>query len=396
MVRGRGGRDPTSWLVPLAVMTVIGVAGLLADSGLPAGAPGVATVCLLVVAAVLSVVALSDRVSDLRLVVPALVGTGLCGAAVDWWSDGGFVVGYLALVGLALRTPRRIAIPAAAPVVGTIAVVEASDSPTPAATILSVLVGFGFLFITSAFAAVSRDARRRAEVLLAQEAALRAQETATIQAREEAAALAERSRLARELHDVLAYSLAALSAQLEGARLTAIGAGAGAKLVGQITAAHRLTRIGVLNARRALLMLREEDIPGTAGLPDLVSQSATAAGLPIAFQEEGTPRPLQREAGLMVYRTVQEALTNVAKHAGQGAQAVVRLTWAANELVVAVSDSGGNGADAGLPASGFGLTGMAERAALHGGQLDAGRSDHGFTVRLRLPLRPEERSGAAS
>jgi signal transduction histidine kinase len=396
MVRGADGRDPRSWLVPLAVMAIIGVAGIMADSGLPGGAAGLATVALLVVAAMLSVVALLDRVTDLRVVVPALIGAGLCGAVVDWWSDGGFVIGYLALVGLALRAPRRIALPAAAPVVGAIAIVEASDSPTPGATILSVLVGFGFLFITSAFAAVSLDARRRAERLLAQEAALRAQETATFEAREQAAALAERSRLARELHDVLAHSLAALSAHLERARLTAIGAGAGAKLVGQITAAHQLTRIGMLNARRALLMLRQEETPGPAGLPDLVSQSAAASGLAIVFQEEGTPQPLGREAGLTVYRTVQEALTNVAKHAGRGAQAAVRLTWAPDELVVAVFDSGGDGAGAGLPSSGFGLTGMAERAALQGGSLDAGRGDHGFTVRLRLPLCAQERSDAVA
>jgi signal transduction histidine kinase len=178
--------------------------------------------------------------------------------------------------------------------------------------------------------------------------------------------------------------------------LTAIGAGAGAKLVGQITAAHRLTRIGMLNARRALLMLREEDTPGTAGLPELVSQSAAASGLPIAFQEEGAPQPLDPEAGLMVYRTVQEALTNVAKHAGRGAQAVVRLTWAPDELTVAVSDSGGDGVDACLPSGRFGLISMAERAALHGGLLEAGPGDLGFKVRLRLPLRPPEPADAAS
>lgn len=397
MVRGADGHDLRSWVVPLAAMALIGVAGLVADNGLPSGPAGAATVCLLAGAAVLLVVALSPLVSDLRVVVPALLGAGLCGAGVDWWSDGGFVIGYLALVGLALRAPRRIALPAAAPVVGLIAAAEAHDSLTPATTIMSVLLGFGFLFITSAFAAVSREARLRAEAKLAQEEALRAQEAATSEARARAAALAERSRLARELHDVLAHSLAALSLQLEGARLMAVGAGAGARLVEQITAAHRLSRIGMLNARRALLMLREDEAPGPAGLPDLVSQSAAASGIPVAFQVEGIPQPLAPELGLAVYRTVQEALTNVAKHAGHGSRAVVRLTWTPDEVEVAVCDNGGDGVGAGLPSSGFGLMSMAERAALHGGRLDASRGEDGFTVRLRLPLRPgsRERSDAA-
>jgi len=376
--------------MPLAAMTMIGAgAGILADEGLPSGAAGPATVSLLMAAAALSAVALSKQVADRRVVAPALVGVGLCGAGLDWWSDGGFVVGYVALVGLALRVPRRTALVAAIPAVGAIAVAEAHDSAAPASAVMSVLVGFGFLFITSAFAAVSVEARRHAEELLAREAALRAQEAATVEAREHAAALAERSKLARELHDVLAYSLASLAAQLESARLMAINTQAGAELVEQIRSAHRLTRIGMQNARRALQMLREEETPGPSGLPSLVSQSAAASGIPISFRVEGTPQPLAHDAALTVYRTVQEALTNVAKHAGRGAHAVVQLTWSQANVEVAISDRGGDRAGAGLPASGFGLTAMAERAVLLGGQIDLWHTEHGFTVRLRLPVQAD-------
>ena len=321
-----------------------------------------------------------------------LVGVGLCGAGVAWWSDGGFVIGYVSLVGLALRLPRRAALLAATPVVAAIALAEAHDAAAPAEAIMSVLLGFGFLFITTAFAAVSLDARHRAEQMLAREAALRAQEealraqeAATSEARAHAAALAERSRLAHELHDVLAHSLAALSVQLEAARLTAIGAGAGAELAGQIGAAHRLARIGMLNARLALQMLRDEEAPGPGSLPELVAQTEAATRIPITFRVEGTPRPVPPDVGLTVYRTVQEALTNVAKHAGHGARAAVLLTWAPAEIGVMVCDSGGDGAGAGLPSPGLGVTGMAERAALHGGRLEAGPGEHGFTVRLRVP-----------
>jgi signal transduction histidine kinase len=98
-----------------------------------------------------------------------------------------------------------------------------------------------------------------------------------------------------------------------------------------------------------------------------------------------------------VYRTVQEALTNVAKHAGRGAHAVVRLVWGPAEVEVTVSDGGGDGVDSGLPASGFGLMSMAERAELLGGQLDVWRAEQGFTVRLRLPaqLAPQERNSVS-
>lgn len=382
--------------MPLAAITMLGVgAGILLDTGLPPGGAGPLTVGLIAMAAGLSAVALSARVTDLRVVTPALVGVGLCGAGVAWWSDGGFVIGYVALVGLALRLPRRAALLGAVPVVAAIALAEAHDAAAPVEAIMSVLLGFCFLFITTAFAAVSLDARRRAEQMLAREAALRAQgealrqqEAAASEARANAAALAERSRLAHELHDVLAHSLAALAVQLEAARLTAIGAGAGAELVGQIGAAHRLTRIGMLNARRALQVLRDGETPGPGNLPELVSQTAAAAQIPISFREEGAPRPVPPEVGLTVYRAVQEALTNVTKHAGHGAHASVLLVWAQAEIGVLVCDSGGDGTDAGLPSSGLGLSGMAERAARYGGHLDAGPGESGFTVRLRLPLYP--------
>lgn len=103
-------------------------------------------------------------------------------------------------------------------------------------------------------------ARRQAEALLAQEAAAG-------EARERVAVLAERSRLARDLHDVLAHSLSVLAVQLEAVRLTAITTAAGGYLVGQITHAHELTCIGVLNARRALAVLRDGEPTGPDSLP---------------------------------------------------------------------------------------------------------------------------------
>ena len=376
---GARSQETRSWLAPLLLIAVVGVAGGILAGGLPAGDAGPATVGLLAAAAALSVAGLSAWGGGLRVAVPALMGVGLCGAGLDQLADGsGYVIGYMAVAGLALRTPPRVAVLAGSPVVAAIAVEEALDSANPAATSLAVLSAFGFLFTISEFAVTSLGARHQAEALLAQEAAAG-------EARERAAVLAERSRLARDLHDVLAHSLSVLAVQLEAARLTAITTAAGGNLVGQITHAHKLTCVGVLNARRALAMLRDDEPPGPASLPGLVSDTATALGIPIALEVDGTPCALEADGGLMLYRVVQEALANVAKHAGRGARVTVRLAWTQGGVEVSVVDSGGDGAGAGLPSGGFGLTSMAERAALKGGRLRAEHSGDGFAVRLWLP-----------
>jgi signal transduction histidine kinase len=374
-------RDVRSWLAQVGVFTMVGVGIGVAVEGLPPGRAGAAEVGLLIAASACWGVALSERVRNLRVVVPTLVALGLCGAALDWLqSDGpGFVVGYMALAGLAIRAPKWIALLAGAPVVMAIAIADGRDSANPATAVLAVALGAGFLFGTSALIAFSRDAHARAEAMLAQEAALR-------EAHEQMAAMAERSRLARELHDVLAHCLSGLALQLEGARLLAIATTADTRLVGQISSARKLAQSGLLDARRALQTLRQDEQPGLAQLPYLVAETASTLGIVVAFKVEGAPRPLSSGASLTVYRVVQEALTNVAKHAGHGARVEVLLGWAPYTLDVTVADHGGDGMGAGLLPSGFGLTSMAERAALQGGQLEAGPSDEGYTVHLRLPL----------
>jgi signal transduction histidine kinase len=382
-------RDIQAWLSPLAMIVMIGVTAGIVATGVPGGTAGASTVAMLVGAAALSAVGLSKRVRDLWVIVPALIGVGLLGTGLDWQAEGGpgFIAGYVSLMGLALRTPRRVAILAGVPVVAATAVEETYQSANPTTTILAVLFASGLLFITSAFAAISLDARQHAEALLEQEAA-------TSEARQRAAALAERSRLARDLHDVLAHNLSALAVQLEATRLLAINMGAGSKLVGQVTSARQLTCIGMLEARRALHMLRDGETPGQASLPHLISETAATLGIPMTLEVRGVPRPLGGEAELTLYRVVQEALTNVAKHAGRGARAGVRLVWTSGGVEVSIADSGGDGIGAGLPSSGCGLSGMTERATLIGGRLHAGRSDDGFAVQLWLPARarPEPRA----
>jgi signal transduction histidine kinase len=380
---GTANRHIRSWLVPVGAVTILGVgAGILIDEA-PAGAGVGVSVALLILASACWTVGLSERVRDPRLVVSALIGLGLCGAGLDWpQSDGpGLVTGFMALAGLALRVPRLVALLAAMPVVVAIAVSDAHEAANPASTVLTVAMGAAFLFVTSALAALSRDAHQRAEALLAQEATIR-------EAREQIAALAERSRLARELHDILAHSLAGLAVQLEGAQLRAAETAADAVLAEKVTRARQLARDGMLNARRALRALRGDELPKTGQLPQLVSNTASVLGVPVTLCVNGAPRALAPEAALAAYRTVQEALTNVAKHAGRGARASVVFAWEPESLDISVADHGGDRAVMRAAPGGFGLTGMAERAAVCGGRLEAGHTGGGFTVRLRLPLSP--------
>ena len=127
-------------------------------------------------------------------------------------------------------------------------------------------------------------------------------------------------------------------------------------------------------------------MPGPEALPSLVEQHERTTGCPCTFEVTGQPLPLAPDAQLAVYRAAQEALANSRKHA-TGAAVAVRLTWGDDSAVVEVVDSGGNDVHRTLHASGTGagLTGLAERAALAGGRLDAGPVADGFRVALSVP-----------
>ncbi|MET0423959.1 MAG: histidine kinase [Actinoplanes sp.] len=314
------------------------------------------------------------RLTRPAIVAPVLTAAGLSGALLDLLRpDGpGYVLGFMAVAAMGLRLPRRPALICGGLVVLGTALAEANSSQHGISAFLNLAIGGFFLFLASAFAQASRAARDEAEERLAQESAARA-------AREESARLAERARIARELHDVLAHTLAGLAVQLEGTRLLAGKTGADPRLVEQLVSAHSLARDGLAGARQVVETLRGDRPPGPQLIGDLVARAG--ATLTVA----GTPRPLPPEDGLALYRTVQEALTNAAKHAGPAATVLVELTWAPAEVRVAITDTGGR-TTTDLPAGGFGLTGLAERAALAGGQLTAGPTGTGWRVTLTLPL----------
>ncbi|NJC71035.1 two-component sensor histidine kinase [Planosporangium thailandense] len=369
-------------LVRLAGWATVGaVAVATVAAGLPAGpVAGVATVAVTVAGLALWCLALLPRVTAVPVLTAALVGTGLAGAAVDALhpSGPGIVLTCMAMAGLGFGVPRRPGLAGVAVIMLGAGWAEARASAHPLGAVLDLAAAAGFLYLAAAFAAVSRDAHTHSQALLEQEAATRA-------AREEAAVLAERGRLARELHDVLAHTLSGLAVQLEGARLLAERTGADPRLAEQVINAQRLARDGMVNAKRAVATLRGEALPGPEQLPALIEQTRLS-GLPVMLAVTGRPRPLPSESGLAVYRAVQEALTNAAKHAGRGATVTVALTWTDTALTAQVTDAGGDRVTAGLPSGGYGLAGLAERAALAGGRLDAGPTAEGWRVTLTMPI----------
>jgi len=222
------------------------------------------------------------------------------------------------------------------------------------------------------------------------------------QAREELARRAvteERLRLARELHDVVAHAMSVIAVQSGvGAHVASTQPEEAAKA---LTAIEVTSRAALEELRRLLGVLRQDSepqgdlspVPGLADLDSLLAEVAKA-GLGVRLRVEGTPSPLPAGVDLSAYRIVQEALTNVVKHAGP-ARAQVVVGYRDREVTVEVTDDGrGVGALAGdgRAGVGHGLIGMRERVAAFDGDLEAGpRPGGGFRVAARLPLAAERR-----
>jgi signal transduction histidine kinase len=202
-------------------------------------------------------------------------------------------------------------------------------------------------------------------------------------AQAQAVTLRERQHLAREMHDVLAHSLSALAVQLEGARLLARRTGADTSVVEAVERSHHLAKGGLEEARRAIEALRGGDMPGPDRLSELAEEFREQTGVDAALSFDGEPRELSSEARLAVYRTAQEALTNVRRHAA-AERVDMRLRYADDGTWLTVEDRGRhvNGSEPGL---GYGLTGMRERAELLGGRLAAAPTADGFRVELFIP-----------
>jgi signal transduction histidine kinase len=206
----------------------------------------------------------------------------------------------------------------------------------------------------------------------------------------EAVAL-ERATIARELHDLVAHSMAVIVLQAQAARRVLGTDPAAAD--GALAAIESTGREGMTELRRLLDVLHVEEVaddleprPGLAHLPAL-AERVGRAGMPVTVAVDGRERPLPPGVDLSAYRIVQEALTNALRHAGR-ASARVGVTYRADEVEVQVSDDG-TGTVVPEAGGGHGLAGMRERVRLFGGTLEAGPTPTGgFSVRAVLPTGP--------
>ncbi|MER6747155.1 sensor histidine kinase [Streptomyces fungicidicus] len=239
---------------------------------------------------------------------------------------------------------------------------------------------------------------RRAYFAQLEERAARLEKEREAQAK--VAVAAERARIARELHDVVAHNVSVMVVQADGAAYVLDAAPDQAKKA--LETISSTGRQALAEMRRLLGVLRTGEHqeageyvpqPDVQQIEDLVEQ-CRGSGLPVDFRVEGTPRPLPSGVELTAYRIVQEALTNTRKHGGPDAGASVRLVYFDDGLGLLVEDDG-KGAphelyeEGGFDGQGHGLIGMRERVGMVGGTLDAGpRQGGGFRISVLLPLKP--------
>jgi signal transduction histidine kinase len=250
-------------------------------------------------------------------------------------------------------------------------------------------VALSFLqLVAFLLAGVLVRARRQAISMAARSAAL--------QRKAEQATAVERARIAREMHDIVAHHLSVIVLQAAGARASGRPAEATLEKI------ENSARQALTETRRLLGVLRDPDEetglapqPGIGDL-DALAASVQATGLPVNLVIDGDLGPLPATVDVSVYRIVQEALTNVLKHAGP-ARVDVTIGCAAEAVTIEVTDDGIGELSRPAAVSGHGLAGMRERAAVFGGELAAGpRPGGGYAVRARLPLGDGQPSGMLS
>ena len=367
-------------LIPPVFVVVVAVTF---SSGRNPGIPGRDVAAVLTVGAfalgALGALTARYRRTAVRIVFAAvLVASSV--ALIGLQPDGPGLAGLMAgLVLLAPRVPDRF--PIALSIAGitclaAVAVVISHGSPTLALLSALAIVGFPGMTLLARRLGQAND---QAERLL-----IELEGTHAAQAR--TAGLAERQRLAREMHDVLAHSLSGLMLQLEGARMLAAENPGDPRLPAVIERAHHLGKAGLDEARRAIGMLRDDELPGPERLARLAAQFQEVSGIPCLFTVPGQAHELPAEAGLAVYRVAQEALTNITKHA-RAERVVVHLGYeqCGTRLMVENFAISAHTQCATSGGSGYGLSGMRERAELLGGELTTAMTDGGFRVELRVP-----------
>ncbi|MFJ9247330.1 sensor histidine kinase [Streptomyces sp. NPDC101776] len=307
---------------------------------------------------------LAHRLWPSVALVAALLGLAIAGQAI------GFTVPALVVwCGCAVISLERLPIAVAVPVTSVSLAIFAAVNNDVWLTTTVTTAGLALAGYTLRLDA---EARGNAQRLLTQERLARTAEA-------ESAALAERARIAREIHDVLAHSLSAQLVHLEAARLLIERGADRETILERVVAARGMARDGLVETRQALSALRGEMSPLEDFLTEIVG---TTGGAEVTVT--GDRRQLPAEASQAVRRVAQEALTNVRKHA-PGAKVLLTLDYGEHEVTLDVRDSGGSPGELTGSGGGYGLLGMRERAELLGGSLRAGPDEEGFVVTLKVP-----------
>jgi signal transduction histidine kinase len=378
----RAQTTPVRWLRSLLIVSgalvLISAAGTRPRPGFEGSGLGVALALLGCVLGTAG--ALRDwwgRTDWQRAVPLALLS--LSAAGLFWLQPGGlgFLAAFVAatVAAMRLRGPWNLAVTVLA--AGGVTLARTQVPQPSLSSIASPALGVIAFYVIALLAQQWRAGQEQAETLLAE-----LEETRAAQA--QAAVLAERTRLAREMHDVLAHSLSGLLLQLAGARLLLAQTGADVEVVDAVDRAHHLARAGLEEARRAIGLLREDALPGPERLAALAGEFERDTGVPCCVEIGGEAQPLAADVRLTLYRVAQEALTNVRKHA-HATRVTVRLAYEPEGIRLVVEDTSTTGAAMVSDGGGYGLTGMCERAALLGGTLSAGPTDAGFRVELWVP-----------
>ena len=379
------GREQAAYLA-IRVLAVAAIAFVVITSFQARPAPGshgealgVAVALIVFCGATIAAMWLTQAGSAVQLAVLVMAVVSAA-ALIGLQGNGAAFLGVFPAVCLAaLVLPVRLSALVAGVAAAAVSVAWLWNGRAPIAGI--VLNDFAILafFLLSLFARRLRESNQRAELLLAELEQTRA-------AQAQAAALAERQRLAREMHDVLAHSLSGLVLNLEGARLLAAQGGADSQVGEAIDRAHRLAKTGLEEARRAIGMLRDDALPGPERLAGLAAEFEAGTGVPCKVAVTGgSKQDLGTDGRLTLYRVTQEALTNICKHA-HADRVEIRLAYEPSGTRLTIEDFD-SCRDRPAPAdgTGYGLTGMRERAELLGGTLTAGPTGGGFQVELRVP-----------
>ncbi|MFH8220777.1 sensor histidine kinase [Streptomyces sp. NPDC018057] len=308
---------------------------------------------------------LAHRLGPSLALFVLLLGVGAAAQAGNF-HDPALVIWCACAVAALERLPLAVATPLTGIALGAFAATNDDRWLTTVVTAVGLALA-GYVLRLDA------EARAGAQRLLAQERAARAAEA-------ESAALGERARIAREIHDVLAHSLSAQLVHLEAARLLIERGADRDQILERVVAARGMARDGLSETRQALSALRGELTP----LEDFLGQ-LVAANDGAEVTVSGERRRLPAEASQAVRRVAQEALTNVRKHA-PGARVRLSLDYRDDLVVLDVRDSGGSPGELAGAGGGYGLLGMRERAELLGGSLEAGPHEEGFAVTLKVPV----------